>query len=279
MIDKELQLVSDLTNVAKDSIKFSDNGFLSRAYIIDDGRIVFKFKKWPEISYKNEAKALNFLESTSHIVELQKVNWISKNDNFLGVYGVIGNSLEEIIIPKEKYKNYGSQIGHFLAELHKMNPDGFSTLTVEQEISIWQTKFERSKEILKDYFTEKEIKKMSGFVYLELPNKLLSLGKKMAFSHGDIREANIFVNEKGKIGVIDFSEAAYQDEAADFMDMEDDALREEVLNSYGADDILKQKIRLRRIVHPMFIIGAYKDRPKKQILQFVKKLKDYVSNL
>ena len=45
MIEKELQIVSDLTGVNKGDIEFSDDGFLSRGYIIGNGRIVFKFKK------------------------------------------------------------------------------------------------------------------------------------------------------------------------------------------------------------------------------------------
>lgn len=269
MIDEEAQLVSNLTGVAKTDIAFSDNGFLSRGYIIDNGRIVFKFKKWPEISYQNEIKALRFIDSLSLNVKTQKVNWVSKEDNYLGVYGVIGKSLEDLEIPKDKYEDYGKQIGAFLKTLHDTNPKDANTLTVEQEISIWQKKYERSKDIIKEYFSGQDIKKMDEFVYSTLPTELRALGETLVFSHGDIRLANIFADTEGKIGIIDFSEAAYQDEAADFMDLEDDELREEILKTYEADDILRQKVALRRIVHPMFIIGTYRDRPKQEILKYV----------
>ena len=276
MIDEEAQLVSDLTGVAKTDIVFSDNGFLSRGYIIDNGRIVFKFKKWPEISYKNEAKALDYVNTLNSNVKIQRVNWISKEDNYLGVFGVVGKCLEDSDIPKDKIENYGKQIGAFLKTLHNANPEDAETLTIEQEISIWQKKYERSKDIIKEYFTDQDIEKMDGFIYSELPTKLHTLGEKMVFSHSDIRLANIFVDETDTIGIIDFSEAAYQDEAADFMDLEDDKLREEILRTYEANDVLRQKVTLRRIVHPMFIIGTYRDRSKDQIMYFVSKLRKWL---
>lgn len=269
MVEKELQLVSKLTGIAPEKITFSNNGFLSRGYIIEGGHIVFKFKKWPEISYQNEAKALDYINALNLNVKIQKVNWRSENDDYLGVYGVVGKSLEDIETPKEQYENYGQQIGAFLKTLHSASPKDAETLTIEQEISIWQKKYERSKDIIKEYFTDQDIEKMDSFIYSELPTKLRALGDRMVFSHGDIRLANIFVDETNNIGIIDFSEAAYQDEAADFMDLEDDTLREEILKVYEADDVLRQKVTLRRIVHPMFIIGTYRDRPKEEMLRYI----------
>ena len=79
---------------------------------------------------------------------------------------------------------------------------------------------------------------MHHFIYSVVPEKLSSLGEKMVFSHGDLGMGNIFVDNGDKIGIIDFSESVYLDEAADFMDIEDDGLCEEVLQSYGADENL-----------------------------------------
>lgn len=47
MKDNELQIIEQLTGVAQDQIKLADDGFWSRGYVIDNGRIVFKFKKSP----------------------------------------------------------------------------------------------------------------------------------------------------------------------------------------------------------------------------------------
>ena len=68
MINEELQIVSNLTGVAPENIKYSDDGFLSRGYVIDNGRIVFKFKRNSDVSYKNEIKMLDFVNSLNLIV-------------------------------------------------------------------------------------------------------------------------------------------------------------------------------------------------------------------
>lgn len=278
MIEKELQIVSSLTGINKENIKFSDNGFLSRGYIIDDGRIVFKFKKWSEITYKNEIKILNFVNSLNLNVNLQKVGWVSKDDSYLGIYGVIGDCLKGLTLSDEQCKDYGAQIGNFLKKLHETDFKGAEAFPIKREITAWQERYERSKDILSEYFNPKEIKKMDDFIYTILPKELLALGEKLVFSHGDLGLGNIFVDKNGKIGIIDFSESVYLDESADFMDMEDDKLLKEALDTYGADNVLRQKVALRRVVHPMFVIGTYRDRSKDQILYFVSKLREWLNN-
>lgn len=276
MIEEELQLVTKLTGVSSDKVSFSDNGFLSRGYIIENGRIVFKFKKWPEITYKNEIKMLNFVNSLNLDINLQKVGWISKEDSYLGIYGIIGDCLKGLTISDEQYKNYGTQIGNFLKDLHKTNFKEAETFPIKQEITAWQERYERSKDILSEYFSPEEIKKMDEFIYTILPKELLALGEKLVFSHGDLGLGNIFVDKNDKIGIIDFSESVYLDESADFMDMEDDRLLKEALDAYGADNVLRQKVTLRRAVHPMFVIGTYRDRSKDQIMYFVSKLREWL---
>ena len=278
MIDEEAQLVSNLTGVAKTDIAFSDNGFLSRGYIIENGRIVFKFKKWPEITYKNEIKILNFVNSLNLNVNLQKVGWVSKDDSYLGIYGIIGDCLKGLTLSDEQCKDYGAQIGNFLKKLHETDFKEAEAFPIKREITAWQERYERSKDILSEYFNPKEIKKMDNFIYTILPKELLALGEKLVFSHGDLGLGNIFVDKNGKVGIIDFSESVYLDESADFMDMEDDKLLKEALDAYGADNILRQKVALRRIVHPMFIIGTYRDRSKDQIMYFVSKLREWLDN-
>lgn len=45
MKDNELQIIEQLTGASSDQNKLADDGFWSRGYVIDNGRIVFKFKK------------------------------------------------------------------------------------------------------------------------------------------------------------------------------------------------------------------------------------------
>lgn len=273
MLNEELQIIANLTSVNTKEIKFSDAGFLSRGYIIDNGRIVFKFKKYPEISYENEIKNLNYINSLGLGINIQRVGWVSKDDSYLGVHGVIGESLKAIGITDEKREDYGRQIASFLKELHSIDFPEAETLTVKKEINAWQERFERSKDLLLRYFNNEETEKMASYIYASAPKQLASLGEKMVFSHGDLGMGNIFVDGNDRIGIIDFSDSMYLDEAADFMDIEDDKLCAKILDSYNADDLLREKVAIRRVVHPMFVINTYRDRPEEEILCFVDKIR------
>ena len=277
MIEEELQIISNLTGVNKDSIKFSDDGFLSRGYVIDNGRIVFKFKKQPDVSYKNEIKMLNFLNSLGLNINLQKVGWVSEDDSYLGIYGVIGKSLESVNLTDDKRKIYGEQIGSFLKKLHSIDYNETEKISVKEEVSAWQNRYEKSKDIISRYFTNEEIKRMDNFIYSFAPEKLASLGEKMVLSHGDLGLGNIFVGDNDKIGIIDFSESIYLDEAADFMDIEDDKLCAEILNSYEADDALREKVLIRRAIRPMFVIGTYRDRPENELQRFINRIRKWLN--
>ena len=276
MIGEELQIVSKLTGIDQKEIKFSDDGFLSRGYIIDNGRIVFKFKKQPDVNYENEIKMLNFVNSLNLNINLQKVGWISDDNSYLGIYGVIGKSLESLNLTDDKRKNYGKQIGLFLQKLHLTECEDTEKLGVNEELKVWQERFEKSKDLLSHYFNGEEIEKMNDFAYSFAPARLSSLGEKMVFSHGDLGMGNIFVDSNDKIGIIDFSESVYLDEAADFMDIEDDRLCQEVLDTYNADDALREKVAIRRIFRPMFVIGTYRSRPENEIQRFVGKIREWL---
>ncbi len=277
MINEELQIVSNLTSVTPEKIKFSDDGFLSRGYVIDNGRIVFKFKRNPNVSYKNEIKMLDFVNSLNLNVNLQKVGWTSDDDSYLGIYGVIGKSLESIELTDDDRKNYGKQIGSFLQKLHSVEFQDAEKLSVNKELEAWQDRFEGSKDLLSHYFNDKEIEKMNHFVYSIAPTKLLDLGENLVFSHGDLGMGNILVDSNDTIGIIDFSESVYLDEAADFMDIEDDRLCQEVLNAYNADNTLREKVAIRRAFRPMFVIGTYRNRPEEEIMRFVNKIRKWLN--
>ncbi len=277
MINEELQIVSNLTSVAPENIKYSDDGFLSRGYVIDNGRIVFKFKRNPNVSYKNEIKMLDFVNSLNLNVNLQKVGWTSEDDSYLGIYGVIGKSLESIELTDNDCKNYGEQIGLFLQKLHSVKYKDAEKLSINEELKAWQERFEKSKDLLFHYFKDEEIEKMNNFVYFTAPARLSSLGENTVFSHGDLGMGNIFVDDNGKIGIIDFSESIYLDEAADFMDIEDDKLCQEVLNAYNANNTLREKVAIRRTFRPMFVIGTYRNRPENETMRFVNKIGEWLN--
>jgi aminoglycoside phosphotransferase len=272
MIDEEQKIVSSLTGVAPEKIEYSDDGFLNRGYIIDGGRIVFKFKRWPEISYTNEIKVLNFISSLDLDASLQSVGWTSKKDEYLGLYGIVGNTI------KPNPSGFGEQIGKFLKKLHAVDFKDAKSSPLEKEFAVWTDRFSRSKDVLFNYFSEEEIARMEEFVNVTAPNELKALGEKPVFSHGDFCLGNIFVDTAGKLGVIDFSEGGYLDEAADFMNIEDDKLISDALDAYDANDTLRKKVSIRRAAHPMFTIGTYRDREEKEREFFVNKIKTWLGD-
>lgn len=62
MKDNGLQIIEQLTVVSPDQVKLADDGFWGRGYVIDNGRIVFKFKKSEEVKYNYIEPILPMLE-------------------------------------------------------------------------------------------------------------------------------------------------------------------------------------------------------------------------
>lgn len=254
----ELQIIERLTSVTPEHIKLADDGFWSRGYIIDGGRIVFKFKKDPKVSYKTEIKMLEFINSLGLDINVQKVGWVSPEDKYLGIYGVVGEPLDDLDSPN--YASIGKQLADFLRKLHQAQPADAEKMTVDEEAKAWQERYQKSQAELRQFFSEAELARLDLFVFETVPNKLRELGEKLVFSHGDLGGGNILVDEDGKVGIIDFSEMLYLDEAADFMDVGSDELREQMLASYGADDNLWEKVRIRVLVRSLFVFGDYARR-------------------
>lgn len=258
-VEQEIAKVAELTGVDKDEIRLADDGFCSRGYVIDNGRIVFKFRKTPETTYKDEIRMLNFINSLGLEINLQKVGWISPDDTYLGMYGVIGKSLEQARYDAAKV---GEQLGKFLRKLHVAELENAEVLGLKAEIKAWQERVYDSFAWaeLQEYFSRDEMDALDDYMQKEMPEKLLSLGEKLVLSHGDLGDGNTFVDEAGKVGVIDFNEACCLDEAADFMDIDDEKICEQMLASYGADEVLQEKVKIRRQLRPLIVFGNYAKR-------------------
>lgn len=95
MVTAEIELIKDLTGVDDSRIRFSDDGFMSRGYVIDGGRLVFKFKKRSDTTYVHEIQNLDYLNRQDLGVNLQSVAFRSADDRYLGIHGVPGVSLEQ----------------------------------------------------------------------------------------------------------------------------------------------------------------------------------------
>lgn len=267
------ELIESLTSVKQEEIAFSDNGFLSYGYIIGDGEIIFKFKKNPSVSYTNEIELLNYLNAQDFNINLQKVAYVSPDDSYVGLYGVKGFCIENKELSEEIKASIGTQTGAFLKKLHILNPETNNLCSLSFELSAWQERFEKSLSVISRYFTEKETEALKRFMLEEVPEKLLSLGERYVFSHADLGEGNIFLDSGNKVGVIDFNESGYADEAADFMDIEDDTICEYALESYGADEVLREKVKIRRLLRPLFVIETYAVRGDAAVQKYIKRIK------
>ena len=95
LITKEVEIIKKLTGVDNDKIHLSDDGFLSRGYVIEKGRLVFKFRKYPDVTYTHEIRNLDYLNQHDMGVNLQSVAFQTDDDSYLGIYGVSGLSLEQ----------------------------------------------------------------------------------------------------------------------------------------------------------------------------------------
>lgn len=273
MKDTELQIIEQLTEVSPDQIRLADDGFWSRGYVIDNGRIVFKFKKSPEVKYEPEIKALEFINSLNLGIDTQKVGWVSPDDSYLGIYGVVGQSLDSL--PNPDYQSIGEQLAVCLQRLHQAHPENTEVFTLDKELDAWQERYQKSHDKFADYFSEEEIARFDKFVLETIPTRLRELGEHIVYSHGDLGDGNIFVDDEGKVGIIDFSEMCYFDEAGDFMDVSSEELRNAMLDAYGADETLREKVRLRVLVRPFIVFGDYVRRgDAERVEQLAAKMKE-----
>lgn len=224
------------------------------------------------MKYEPEIKALEFVSSLDLGINTQKVGWISPDDSYLGIYGVVGQSLDTLSNPD--YQTIGSQLASVLHKLHQAHPEDAEVFTLDKELAAWQERYQKSHDELSKHFSYEEIARFDEFVFGTIPTRLKELGENIVYSHGDLGDGNIFIDDKGKVGIIDFSEMCYFDEAGDFMDVSSEELRNAMLDAYGADETLREKVRLRVLVRPLIVFGDYARRgDTEQVEQLVAKIK------
>ena len=240
-------------------IKIEEDGFLSRGYVIDGGRVVFKFPRNTGVHYDSEIANLNFVNSLDLRVHLQRPAYISPDGTYLGVFGVPGRSLEKLTLTAEQKSAVGAQLGTALNRLHAAKNENRGRLTLPDEIAAWTERM-KSEEVcsfLAEAFTKDEQDAIRECFFRAMPQKLLALGDVPVFSHGDLGDGNIFVDADNKVGIIDFNESCYLEEAADFMDIGDAEICKEMLKYYGANAVLREKVAIRRKIRPLVVLRPY----------------------
>ncbi len=266
-----------MTGVDEGRIHFSDDGFMSRGYVIDEGRLVFKFKKRPDTTYVYEARNLDYLNRQNLGIHLQRVAFKAADDSYLGIYGVPGISLEQYTLDGASRTAIGRQLGEFLRKLHSLRPETELVYPLDSLIKAWQARYIKAKKTLAEYFDAGELARIDRLMMREMPDTLLELGDKMVFSHADLGDGNIFIDSDGKIGVIDFNDSGYIDEASDFMDISDDALCSVMLDAYGADENLRKKVEMQRRIRPVFVLDVYAERDEASVQKLIRQIRNYLN--
>lgn len=278
MVTAELETIKNLTGVEESHICFRDDGFMSRGYIIDGGRLVFKFKKRPDTTYVYEMQNLHYLNQQNLGVHLQRVAFTADDDSYLGLYGVPGLSLEQYTMDDVSYRTIGQQLGEFLRKLHALKPKMTTVYPLSELIRAWQARYAKAKKTLIKYLDAEEMVYIDRLMTREMPDILQKRGENRVFSHADLGDGNVLIDNQGTVGIIDFNESGYIDEAADFMDITDDNLCSVMLDSYGADENLRKKVAIQRRIRPIFVLDVYADRGEDTIQPIVRQIKNHLNS-
>ena len=253
---KELAIVKKLTNVNDESrIVLNEIGWTSRVYIVDNGEFVFKFpkgKKWQE-ECKHELNVLKFISDYEFSVNLPLIKWTGEKDFYMGFYGVKGNSITTEIVEKlseTQKRKVGTQIGLFLKKLHSIDYNGNCPNNESTEFEWLQKMFHKKKRILKSHFSKNELDSIEELV-TSLPQKSAHLGTEQVFCHCDLGYNNILLTDNLEVGIIDFGDAGIYEKTFDFTGLEDDIILDAAIIGYGDNEILREKIAIRRSLLPL----------------------------
>ncbi len=278
-ITKEKKFVKDLLHLDDISrITYVDSGWTSRVYVVDDGRFVAKFPR-NEITkkeYIQEIAILKVIDEINSNVLVPEIYLTHANNDYLIYKGIVGKALDTL--PQEMddtlQQKVGTDLGNFLKQLHSIELPGGSIITVEDEITQFQQKYEASKSVLDNELSNDEKNALQTLVYLTLPNELKKIGYDKALCHGDLGYWNMILNDNHQIGIIDFGDIGYWDRSKDFIGMEGSVMLDAALAVYGDDTKLRQKIALRKRVLSFLDLPFYIGKKDKEgINKTVQKIK------
>jgi len=225
--------------------------------VVSGGEFVVKFPKFDSVDYSIEAKFLDFINAFSPPINMQKVKLHAADNSFIVFYGVKGTPLSELMNLSQTQKNdITKQLAKFLKLVHSLKLD-IGGKSLSAEIDSYKERYGECSSFFNRHLSKEE-KAILDFLMLEYFSKeRKSLGEKIVLCHGDVWNPNILIDEVGKIGIIDCANAGYYEEATDFC-FYDKTLRNLLLDHYGADDVLRQKVEFKYamsvIVSPKYIV-------------------------
>ena len=182
----ELDIVQKITGITDDSrIRVNHLGWTSRAYIIDDGKIVFKFPRDEESrkGFAYELDSLELIKQHQFAINTPVINWITRDHDYIGLLGVPGNSTTQDKISKlgeDVKKEIGNKIGLFLKQLHGIKPVKKPyVMTVKNEIAEYQKKYQAAKPTLTASFADAELQQIDDLFMNVMPSEMINLGEEL----------------------------------------------------------------------------------------------------
>ena len=241
--ENELEIVKQATGTVDESrIEMIESGWTSRVYIVDGGKIVFKFPRNAKFreECKYEVATLNLLKKQTFCLRVPVLNWTAADNSYFGFYGVSGRPLREVIngLNEEEKTDIGTQIGAFLRQLHRVKISGrIRTQTLEEQVLEYQEWYQKGRAFVTTFFQEAELNKIDVFFANEVPKCMVGTGD-LVFCHGDLDYNNTLIDSGNRVGIIDFGDAGAYDRSQDFRGMDDEILLGAMMKAYGNEEVI-----------------------------------------
>ena len=244
MEDNELKIVKQLTGADGDRVEVNEVGWTSRVYIVDGGKVVFKFPRNAKFreECKQEVATLKLLREYKFNISVPILNWTTEDNSYFGFYGVEGKPLREVIddLSEQQKIEIGLQLGGFLKTLHGIKNYGdVLAQTLEEQAKEYQEWYLRGRDLLKEHFNETELKIIDDFFECEVPRAMTGSGE-LVFCHGDLDYNNTLIDSENRVGLIDFGDARLYDRSQDFRGIDDEIILEAMLKAYGGGEVISK---------------------------------------
>ena len=244
-IESELKILKQLTGADDNHIKINETGWTSRVYIIDNGKIIFKFPRNVKFQeeYKQEVAILKLLKKQRFCINVPVLKWTTKDNSYFGYYGVEGRPLKEVIddLNVQQKVEIGTQLGGFLKQLHAIKDYGnIKSQTLDEQAGEYQNWFKKGRDLLKEFFSDRELLLIDNFFENDVPKSMTGTGE-LVLCHGDLDYNNTLINNKNQVGVIDFGDARLYDRSQDFRGMDDEVLLEAMIIAYGSGEVISKE--------------------------------------
>ena len=248
---RELAIIRDRLGLAtSDGIRYEDEGWDSRVYLVDDGAAVFKFPRSSAVRdrYAHEVAVLRALEPVDLPVWTPTVAWEGPDLEYFGYEGMRGASPVLADLAGSTRARLGEAIGGFARILHRLELPALPDVTVDDEIRAVRTRWEAAAPILERHVDRAARARLDRLFGATVPDGLRRLGADPVPCHGDLGPWNMILAADGRVGVIDFGDVMRTDRAQDLCGLDDAVALGAALAVYGDHGRdLPEKIELRAV--------------------------------